>query len=127
MALKADLRVYSNVIIDVRLQTMGMDGDSAVALLVRDAFQERPEAVAKLQRAQLDYVQLNTYPVGLREWWDFRRAAEAQAGSAFNLCRFHDQVLSYGPLPVPAVRRLYFAQVAPTATMPPSRCEARAR
>ncbi len=122
VALKADLRVYSNVIIDVRLQTMGMDGDSAVALMVRDAFQERPEAVAKLQRAQLDYVQLNTYPVGLREWWDFRRAVEAEEGSAFNLCRFHDQVLSYGPLPVPAVRRLYLAKVAPTAAMPPSRC-----
>src|SRR5512135_2950256 len=97
VALKADLRMYANVIIDVRLQTMNMNGDSAVALMVRDAFQERPEATAKLQRAQLDYVQLNTYPVGLREWWDFRRAAEQQEGAAFNLCRFHDQVLSYGP------------------------------
>jgi uncharacterized protein (DUF885 family) len=112
------------VIIDVRLHTMGMNGDSAVALMVRDAFQELPEATAKLQRAQLDYVQLNTYPVGVREWWDFRRAAEAKEGSAFNLCRFHDQVLSYGPIPVPAVRSLYFAKVAPTATMPSSRCEA---
>jgi uncharacterized protein (DUF885 family) len=123
-ALKADLRMYSNVIIDVRLHTMDMNGDSAVAMLVRDAFQERPEAEAKLQRAQLDYVQLNTYPVGVREWWDFRRAAEAQEGNAFNLCRFHDAVLSYGPIPVPAVRKLYFAKVAPTATMPPPRCEA---
>lgn len=127
VALKADLRLYSNVILDVRLHTLGMNGDSAVALMVRDAFQERPEAVAKLQRAQLDYVQLNTYPVGLREWWDFRRAVEAEEGSAFNLCRFHDQALSYGPLPVPAVRKLYFARVAPTATMPPSRCEVAAK
>ena len=124
VGMKADLRMYANVIIDVRLHTLGMNGDSAVALMVRDAFQERPEATAKLQRAQLDYVQLNTYPVGAREWWDFRRAAEAKEGSAFNLCRFHDRVLSYGPIPVPAVRSLYFARVAPTATMPPSRCEA---
>jgi uncharacterized protein (DUF885 family) len=124
VALKADLRMYANVIIDVRLHTMNMNGDSAVALMVRDAFQERPEAEAKLQRAQLDYVQLNTYPVGVREWWDFRRAAEAREGSAFNLCRFHDLVLSYGPIPVPAVRKLYVAKVAPTATMPASRCEA---
>ncbi len=124
VALKADLRMYANVIIDVRLHTLGMNGDSAVALMTRDAFQERPEAVAKLQRAQLDYVQLNTYPVGVREWWDFRRAAEAQEGKAFNLCRFHDAVLSYGPIPVPAVRALYFAHVAPTATMPASRCGA---
>jgi uncharacterized protein (DUF885 family) len=121
--MKADLRVYSNVIIDIRLHTMGMNPDSAVALMVRDAFQERPEAVAKLQRAQLDYVQLNTYPVGVREWWEFRRAAEALEGDAFNLCKFHDRALAYGPLPVPVVRRLYFAKVAPTGTMPTSRCE----
>jgi hypothetical protein len=125
VGLKADLRMYANVIIDVRLHTMNMRGDSAVALMVRDAFQERPEATAKLQRAQLEYVQLNTYPVGVREWWDFRRAAEQQEGTSFNLCRFHDAVLSYGPIPVPAVRKLYFAKVAPTATMPPSRCEAK--
>jgi uncharacterized protein (DUF885 family) len=123
VGMKADLRVYANVVIDIRLHTMGMSGDSAVALMVRDAFQERPEAVAKLQRAQLDYVQLNTYPVGAREWWEFRRAAEAREGDAFNLCRFHDRALSYGAIPVPAVRRLYFAKVAPTATMPASRCE----
>ena len=123
VGMKADLRMYANVIIDVGLHTMGMNGDSAVAMMVRDAFQERPEAEAKLQRAQLEYVQLNTYPVGVREWWNFRRAAEAQEGSAFNLCRFHDAVLSYGPIPVPAVRKLYFAKVAPTATMPSSRCE----
>jgi hypothetical protein len=32
-------------------------------------------------------------------------------------------VLSYGPIPVPAVRRLYFDGVAPTATMPATRCQ----
>jgi len=127
VALKADLRMYANVIIDVRLQTTGMDSASAVTLMVRDAFQELPEATAKYQRAQLDYVQLNTYPVGAREWWEFRRAAEAREGNAFNLCRFHDLVLSYGPIAVPAVRSLYFAKVAPTATMPASRCEAAGR
>jgi len=124
VALKADLRMYANVIIDVRLHTMGMDSAGAVTLMVRDAFQELPEATAKYQRAQLDYVQLNTYPVGVREWWDFRHAAEAREGSGFDLCRFHDAVLSYGPIPVPAVRSLYFAKVAPTATMPASRCGA---
>ena len=123
VALKADLWMYANVIIDVRMHTLGMDSASAVTLMVRDAFQEMPEATAKYQRAQLDYVQLNTYPVGVREWWDFRRAAEQKEGPSFNLCRFHDQALSYGPIPVPAVRALYFAKVAPTATMPPSRCE----
>jgi uncharacterized protein (DUF885 family) len=123
VGLKAKLRLYANVIIDIRLQTMGMEGDSAVAMMVRDAFQEEPEATAKLQRAQLDYVQLNLYPVGYLAWNALRAEAERREGTAFNLCRYHDRVLSYGPIPVPAVRRLYLDGVAPPATMPASRCE----
>jgi uncharacterized protein (DUF885 family) len=123
VGLKALLRLYANVIIDIRMQTMGMHGDSAVAMLVRDAFQEEPEATAKLQRAQLDYVQLNLYAVGFHEWNALRAEVERREGANFNLCRFHDRALSYGPIPVPSVRRLYFGGVAPTATMPDSRCE----
>jgi uncharacterized protein (DUF885 family) len=91
-------------------------------MMVRDAFQERPEATAKLLRAQLEYVQMNLYAVGYREWRDLRREAEQREGKAFNLCRYHDTVLSYGPIPVPVVKRLYLDHIAPTATMPPSRC-----
>jgi hypothetical protein len=47
------------------LHTLGNAGDSAVAMMMRDGFQERPEAEAKLQRAQLDYVQLMTYMAGV--------------------------------------------------------------
>jgi uncharacterized protein (DUF885 family) len=105
-ALKGMLRIYSNVIIDAKLHTENMSVYSVVPYLVRESFQEEPEATAKLQRAQLDYVQLNFYPVGVHEWWALRRDAEKQEGAAFNLCRFHDTVLSYGSLPVPIVRRL---------------------
>jgi uncharacterized protein (DUF885 family) len=121
-ALKGKLRLYSNVVIDHGLHTGGMSTDSIVPYLMSEAFQEEPEATAKLQRAQLDYVQLNLYPVGLHDWWGLRREAQRTEGAAFNLCRYHDTVLSYGPLPVPAVRRLYLAKVAPSAEMPPSRC-----
>jgi uncharacterized protein (DUF885 family) len=120
--LKGLLRVYSNVVIDTKLHTQNMPTDSVVPFLVREAFQEKPEATAKLRRAQLDYVQLNLYPVGLHDWWTLRRDVEKQEGAAFNLCRFHDMVLSYGPIPSQAVRKLYFAHVPPTATMPPDRC-----
>ena len=121
-ALKAMLRVYTNVVIDAKLHTESMPVDSVVPYLVRESFQEQSEATAKLQRAQLDYVQLNLYPVGLHDWWNLRREAEHAEGAAFNLCRFHDTVLSYGPIPVPAVRRLYLAHVAPTSNAFPSRC-----
>ena len=123
VGLKALLRLYANVIIDIRMQTAGMNGDSAVAMMVRDGFQEEPEATAKLQRAQLDYVQLNLYAVGFHEWNALRQEARRVEGSAFNLCRYHDTVLGYGPIPVPTVRRLYFDNVAPTGEQPASRCQ----
>ena len=122
-ALKGMLRIYMNTIIDVRLHTMNMSGDSAVAMMMREAFQERPEAVAKLQRAQLDYVQLMTYMAGVEEWTNLRRDVEKREGSRFNQCRYHDRVLLYGPVPVPTGRKLYMAGVAPTAKAPPSRCD----
>lgn len=121
-ALKGMLRIYTNTIIDVRLHTMEMPGDSAVALMMRDGFQERPEAEAKLQRAQLDYVQLMTYMAGVQEWTSLRRDVEKKEGKKFNACRYHDRVLLYGPVPVPTVRKLYMAGVAPTANAPASRC-----
>jgi uncharacterized protein (DUF885 family) len=120
--LKGMLRIYTNVIIDIRLHTRHMPGDSAVAFMMRDAFQERPEAEAKLQRAQLDYVQLNAYFAGVEEWTRLRQDVQKRDGKNFNLCRYHDTVLLYGALPVPIIRRLYMAGVAPTANAPVSRC-----
>ncbi|HVF39879.1 MAG TPA: DUF885 domain-containing protein [Gemmatimonadaceae bacterium] len=121
--LKWMARIYMNAAIDVRLHTMNMNGDSAVAMMIRDAFQERPEAEAKLQRAQLDYVQLMTYMAGVHEWTNLRRDVERKEGRNFNLCRYHDRVLLYGPVSVPTVRKLYMAGVAPTANRLPSRCQ----
>ena len=121
--LKWMARIYMNAILDVRLHTMNMNGDSAVALMMRDAFQERPEAEAKLQRAQLDYVQLMTYMAGVHEWNALRRDVQKKEGARFNMCRYHDTVLLYGPVSVPTVRRLYMSGVKPTANPPASRCD----
>ncbi|HWZ59659.1 MAG TPA: DUF885 domain-containing protein [Gemmatimonadaceae bacterium] len=121
--LKGMLRIYVNAIIDIRLHTMGMREADAVTLMMRDAFQERPEAEAKLQRAKLDYVQLVTYFAGEQAWKQFRREVEQREGARFNLCRFHDTALLYGPVPVPTAQALYDAGVAPAADAFPSRCQ----
>ena len=120
--LKGMLRIYMNAALDIELHTRNLPGDSAVAMMMRDAFQERAEAEAKLQRAQLDYVQLETYFAGVSDWTAFRAEAMRREGMSFNLCRFHDTVLMYGALPVPVVRRLYFAGVRPTLPAGVSRC-----
>ena len=46
--LKQQLRMLSNTILDVRLQTMGMTDREALDLMVKQCFQETEEATGKL-------------------------------------------------------------------------------
>ena len=56
------------LILDVRLQTMGMTDQQALDLMTKQAYQETEEATAKLQRAKLTSCQLPTYYAGLKGW-----------------------------------------------------------
>ena len=79
--LKHHLRVLANTILDVRLHTMGMNDQEALALMIDQGFQEREEATAKLQRAKLSSVQLPTYFVGYRDWKRLRDRVLHEKGS----------------------------------------------
>ena len=100
------LRSIANSILDIRLQTMGMTDQQALDLMINDTFQEREEATAKLQRAQLSSCQLPTYFVGLRGWLDTREDYKKRKGSAFMLSEFHDAALKESAVPLPALRQL---------------------
>jgi len=97
------LRVISNTILDIKLQTMGMTDQEAMNLMVNDTFQEKEEATAKLQRAQLSSCQLPTYFVGWRGWLDTREAYKKQKGPGFNLTAFHDAALKESAVALPAL------------------------
>jgi uncharacterized protein (DUF885 family) len=109
---KIRLRLLSNAILDVKMQTMGMTDEQAMNLMTRDAFQTKAEAEGKLTRAKLSSTQLPTYYVGIREWLAFRKKYQDAAGKNFNLLKFHDRALNEGPLPVPIVEQL----IMPSAT-----------
>jgi uncharacterized protein (DUF885 family) len=101
--LKQLLRVISNTILDIRLQTMGMTDQQAMDLMINDTFQEKEEATAKLQRAQLSSCQLPTYFLGWRGWLDVREQYKKRKGSAFDLTAFHDAALKESAVPLPAL------------------------
>ena len=104
--LKHLLRVISNTILDVRLQTKGMTDEEALRLMIDDAFQEREEATGKLQRAKLSSAQLPTYFVGYYDWMRLRSRIQAEQGASFNLKQFHETALRAGALPLPTLTRL---------------------
>lgn len=103
---KIMLRDISNVILDVRMQTMNMTDAQAVDLMTKEVFQTQAEADGKLQRAKLTSTQLPTYYVGYHEWLALRKRYEAAMGAKFNLMEFHDRALGEGALPLPLLEKI---------------------
>ena len=104
--LKQLLRVISNTILDVRLQTMGMTEQQALDLMINDTYQEKEEATAKLQRAQLSSCQLAMYFAGWKGWLQVRDSYRQRQGNAFSLRDFHERALKESAVPLPTVDRL---------------------
>jgi uncharacterized protein (DUF885 family) len=107
---KIRLRVLSNAILDVRMQTMNMTDAEAMELMMNQAFQTQAEADGKLRRAKLSSVQLPTYFVGINDWLQLRKDYQAKMGSNFNLEEFHNKVLDEGPLPIMLLRGIVMPQ-----------------
>jgi uncharacterized protein (DUF885 family) len=100
------LRGISNTILDIRLQTMGMTDQQALDLMINDTYQEKEEATAKLQRAQLSSCQLPTYFAGWKGWLDARERFKQKQGVAFSLKDFHEHALKESAVPLPVLNRL---------------------
>ena len=101
---KQMLRVVSNTILDIRLQTMGMTDQQALDLMIQQTFQEKEEAEKKLQRAKLSSCQLPTYFVGWRGWNQVRDTVRQKMGAQFGLEAFHERALKEGGIPLPLLR-----------------------
>ena len=85
---------------------MDMTEQEALDLMINDTFQEKEEATAKVQRAQLSSCQLPTYFVGWRGWLDLRDEYKKRKGTDFNLTEFHDAALKESAVPLPVLRQL---------------------
>ncbi len=103
---KQILRVLANTILDIRLQTMGMTDQQALDLMMKDTYQEKEEATAKLQRAQLSSCQLPTYFVGWKGWLDVREHYKQRKGSSYSLKEFNERALKESGVPLPALDML---------------------
>lgn len=103
--LKMRIRAIINAILDQKIHMAGMTEKEALDLMMNQGFQEEGEAVGKWRRACQSSTQLSTYFVGTLEHDAMRAAAEKKWGSAFNLKKYHDAVVSFGSPPVKYVRQ----------------------
>ena len=76
----------------------------ALDLMIKDTYQEKEEATAKYQRAQLSSAQLPAYFLGWRAWVKLRQ--EGQTGANGNDAAFHEAALNEGAVPLESLRDL---------------------
>ncbi len=98
--LKFYLRAVLNAILDHKMHCANMTDDEAMELLVGRGFQTEAEAVGKVLRAKQSSTQLSTYFVGRTAFYRLRQQVERRRGDAFDLGKYHEEVLSHGTLPV---------------------------
>jgi uncharacterized protein (DUF885 family) len=108
--LKLRLRVITNALLDIGIQTEGMTREQAMELMTVTAFQQEREAAGKWVRANLTSAQLPTYFVGYSEHIELRDEAKRRRGAAFDLKAYNDELLSHGSPPVRYVRALMFGE-----------------
>jgi uncharacterized protein (DUF885 family) len=100
------LRAVANTILDIRLQTMGMTDQQALDLMIKDTYQEKEEATAKLQRAQLSSCQLPTYFAGWRGWLSVRDHYKQARADAYQLRSFNEAGLKEGAVTLTSLDHL---------------------
>ncbi len=92
------------VVLDIRLHTAGMSFETAVRYMMETLALARSSAEAEVRRFCGNPAQALCYAVGRRELLRLRDDFRARAGSGFSLRQFHDEVLSYGGLPISLMR-----------------------
>jgi uncharacterized protein (DUF885 family) len=92
------------IVLDVRLHTEGMTVAQAVRFMMEKLDLARESAEAEVRRYCANPGNPLSYAVGRRELLRLREDWRRRAGAGFTLRKFHDEVLSYGGLPVSLMR-----------------------
>lgn len=106
MYYKWNLRATCNTILDYSIHTKNMSKETAISLMVNEAFQQQAEADGKWKRATLSQVQLCSYFTGYTEIYEFREQLKKEEGNKFNLKKFHEEFLGFGSAPVKYIKEL---------------------
>ncbi len=104
LKLKDQLWRACRVIIDVGLHTKTMSFDEAVDFLVNEAKLQRVHAIKEVTRYTISPTQPLSYLIGKKQILELKKDYQEKKGKDFNLKEFHDQLLSFGTIPVVLIR-----------------------
>jgi hypothetical protein len=103
------VRLMTRAVVDLELHTGRMTFDEAVRFHI-DATQATPAAAhGEVTKCSMFPGTAMMYWLGLRDLWRLRSVEEAARGSTFSAKAFHDELLSFGSIPVALASRLMAA------------------
>jgi uncharacterized protein (DUF885 family) len=106
-ALRGDMIVATNALIDAQLHSGQMGEAEAVRFMVEEGFQEQAQAEKKLRRAKFDTTQLSQYFLGLNEILQLESEVKARAGASFRQREFNEKLTGHGSIAVKHLRRYF--------------------
>ena len=107
-ALRGDMIVATNALIDAQLHSGQMTEAEAVRFMVEEGFQEQAQAEKKLRRAKLDSTQLSQYFLGLDEIQQLESEVKARDGARFRQREFNEKLTGHGSIAVKHLHRYFF-------------------
>jgi hypothetical protein len=100
------VRLMTRAVVDLELHTGRMSFDDAVQFHVEAASQSPHVAAAEVTKCSMFPGTAMMYWLGVRELWRIRHAEESARGSSFDVRAFHDELLSFGSVPVTLAGKL---------------------
>ncbi len=100
------VRMLARAIVDIRLHTQGLTPRAAVQYYVEEVGISQSAAEGEVTKNTLFPCTALMYWLGTQGILDLRTTVQRQRGAAFRLKAFHDELLSYGSIPVPLIARL---------------------
>ena len=103
------IRFLARAIVDIAFHEGSLSFNDAIGLFVAEARMDPSVARAEVVRCSMFPGTALTYWLGTQSILDLREERRLAQGAEFNLREFHDELLSYGSIPVPLVSRLMLA------------------
>jgi peptide/nickel transport system substrate-binding protein len=106
------VRLAARAVVDLAMHTSQMTVDEAASLYRDRASMSAPAARAEAVKNSMFPCAAVMYWLGTNGLHALRSECSKRQGATFSLRRFHDQVLSYGSIPVPLMAKLLLSTVA---------------
>lgn len=91
------------LVVDTGIHAFGWTQREAVQYALENSPRPEPSVRSEVRRYFNNPGQATAYKIGMLKILEYRRKAEAQLGSDFDIKAFHDTVLGSGPLPMEAL------------------------